>query len=363
MRRIGLIGASGAVGRSVLRHLRQAEVGHLRLGGRRADALQGLARGDDEVVALDLTDTDALGRFCADCAVVVNAAGPTTLVMDRIARAAIAAGADYVDAAGDEPVHERLSDVSHGDRCLLLSAGMMPGLTALLPRHLASSLDGPLRLACFIGGLDRFTPTAAGDYVASLGNGYGQPLAAWRGRVVPRALAVRQDEDVPFFPDRVAAMPYLSQENVRIARRLGLVAGDWYNVFAGRHLREAFGRARAQLGTAAPADAIKTLCEAAALDLVGCEPYQLLVYRLEAGSVSRSLMLRATDSYALSGAMAAFAALDLRDGTIPPGLHFAGEIMDPGSTMARLRRSKEVIALEIVDGVAAGEAAFEVGAL
>lgn len=363
MRRIGLVGASGAVGRSVLLHLRLAEAGNLRLGGRRLDALQDLARSDDEIVALDLTDGEALGRFCADCAVVVNAAGPTTLVMDRIARAAIVAGADYVDAAGDELVHERLSDVAHGDRRLLLSAGMMPGLTALLPRHLAAGLDGPLRLCCFIGGLDRFTPTAAGDYAASLGNGYGTPLAAWRGRVAARALAVRQDEEVPYFPVRVSAVPYLSQENVRIARRLGLAAGDWYNVFAGQHVREAFGRVQAQLGTAAQADAVTTLCEAAALDLVGHEPYQLLVYRLEAGSVSRSLMLRATDSYALSGAMAAFAALDLCNGSISRGLHFAGEIMEPGPTVDRLRRSKAVTAFEIIDGVPVEEAAFEDGAL
>ncbi|MCW5260615.1 NAD-dependent epimerase/dehydratase family protein [Verminephrobacter eiseniae] len=363
MTRIGIVGASGMVGRAVAQHLRLAGMRGLRLGARRSEGLQREARAGEDIVAFDLADSAQLQRFCEGCAIVVNAAGPSRQVLDRVARASLAAGADYVDAAGDELVHELLAGTPCGDRRLLLSAGMMPGLTALLPRFLAAGLDGPLRLTAFAGGLDRFTRTAAGDYVDSLRNGYGTPLAAWRGRIATRALEARPDADIEFFPGRVTALPYLSQENTRIARTLGLAAGDWYNVFAGQHLRDAFARVQNLLHASGEAAAIEALCTSAALDLAGRAPYQLLVCRVESASASRSLMLRASDSYALTGAMAAFAALALCEGEVPPGVHFAGEVMAPDRTVTRLRSSSAVTAIDLVDGGAVDEPAFEQGAL
>src|SRR6218665_919197 len=379
MTRIGIVGASGMVGRAVAQHLRLAGMRGLRLGARRSEGLQREAREGEDIVAFALADSAQLQRFCEGCAIVVNAAGPSRQVLDRVARASLAAGADYVDAAGDELVHELLAGTPCGDRRLLLSAGMMPGLTALLPRFLAAGLDGPLRLTAFAGGLDRFTPTAAGDYLDSLRNGYGTPLAPrpgrnppphpgppvppGRARIAPRALGARPDADIEFFPGRVTALPYLSQENTRIARTLGLAAGDWYNVFAGQHLRDAFARVQNLLHASGEAAAIEALCTSAALDLAGRAPYQLLVCRVESASASRSLMLRASDSYALTGAMAAFAALALCEGEGPPGVHFAGEVMAPDRTVTRLRSSSAVTAIDLVDGGAVDEPAFEQGAL
>src|SRR6218665_2252046 len=158
-------------------------------------------------------------------------------------------------------------------------------------------------------------------------------------------------------------LPYLSQENTRIARTLGLAAGDWYNVFAGQHLRDAFARVQNLLHASGEAAAIEALCTSAALDLAGRAPYQLLVCRVESASASRSLMLRASDSYALTGAMAAFAALALCEGEVPPGVHFAGEVMAPDRTVTRLRSSSAVTAIDLVDGGAVDEPAFEQGAL
>src|SRR6218665_2541733 len=193
--------------------------------------------------------------------------------------------------------------------------------------------------------------------------GRGPPLAAWRGRIATRALEARPDADIEFFPGRVTALPYLSQENTRIARTLGLAAGDWYNVFAGQHLRDAFARVQNLLHASGEAAAIEALCTSAALDLAGRAPYQLLVCRVESASASRSLMLRASDSYALTGAMAAFAALALCEGEVPPGVHFAGEVMAPDRTVTRLRSSSAVTAIDLVDGGAVDEPAFEQGAL
>lgn len=371
MRRIGIVGATGAVGQSVVAHLRQAGAGPLRLGGRRQDRLARLAVAGEEVVALDLRDADALGDFCAGCAVVVNAAGPTSQVLDRIALAALAAEADYVDAAGDETVHDRLSPLPlPTNRRLILSAGIMPGLTALLPRWLAAhrsdwAIDGAQggHLTGFIGGLDRFTETAAGDYVASLSNGYGIASAAWRQGRAARALTPLHDTELPFFPRLVSAFPYLSQENERVAVQLGLDRGDWYNVFEGRQIMAAFGDIQRRLAEGGEAAAITALCRAADLDLAGHQPYQVLVCRLAQGDATTTVLLRTSDAYTLTGAFAALTAVAVQDAALPVGLHFAGEVMAPAATIERLRRSPAVTALEsMADRVdAAVSSVFEEG--
>ncbi|NYZ14609.1 NAD(P)H-binding protein [Azospirillum sp. RWY-5-1] len=366
MRRIGLLGATGAVGRSVLHHLRLAGAGPLRLGGRNAGGLQTATLPGEEVVPVDITEPEGLRAFCTGCAVVVNAAGPTRLVMDCAVRAALDSGADYVDAAGDEPVHALLSALPlPTGRRAVLSAGIMPGLTALLPRHLATELPDARVLTAHAGGLDRFTRTAAGDYVASLANGHGEPMAAWRGGRARRALVALHDVAIPFFPHPVSAFPYLSRENERVAGGLGLERADWYNVFAGRHLREAFGDVQHRLAAIGEEEAIDLLCRATALDLAGRTPYQIMVCRLENRARARVAVVRGTDGYALSGAFAAFAALAVRDGALPPGLHFAGEVMDTASALAQLRTSPAVAALELLDiaPTAAAVPAFDDGVL
>src|SRR6218665_860008 len=103
MTRIGIVGASGMVGRAVAQHLRLAGMRGLRLGARRSEGLQREAREGEDIVAFALADSAQLQRFCEGCAIVVNAAGPSRQVLDRVARASLAAGAAYVGAAGAQP--------------------------------------------------------------------------------------------------------------------------------------------------------------------------------------------------------------------------------------------------------------------
>ncbi|MWJ80672.1 dehydrogenase, partial [Clavibacter michiganensis subsp. michiganensis] len=108
---IAVIGASGAVGRPAVLALRAASDEPLRLGGRREAPLRELADevgGRVETVTVDLMDDDALARFCRGADVVVHCAAPAFAFGDRIAAAALEAGADYVDVCGEEPVRAGL---------------------------------------------------------------------------------------------------------------------------------------------------------------------------------------------------------------------------------------------------------------
>ncbi|MFI6801790.1 saccharopine dehydrogenase NADP-binding domain-containing protein [Streptosporangium canum] len=453
---IAVLGCYGAVGGAVVRRLREAGAGPLRLGGRDLDRVRALigtgsggpagaeaatggavtgaavtdvggmeARaGADEAVAVDLRDAAALAAFCEGCHVVVNCAGPSSRILDTVARAALAAGAHYVDVAGDAAVRDRLAaaglpagstvhrgsrgqgsaghdsagqgsdgqgsaghgfdghgsaghgsdgqgfdghgSAGHGSagrsragrddagRVVVLAAGMMPGLSALLPRHLAGQgFDRVDRLTAHVGGVDRFTPAAALDYVASLSDGYATPLAVWRGhQVIPRASRPRRGVELPHFPGRVNAYPYLSAEAERLARSLGFAEVEWSSVFDGELTLAALARLHDLDADTAAGELVRT----SRLEAFGRTPYFQMVFRMEGEAagrpVTRTLVARAADSYELSAAVAVLAAGAVLRGLVRPGLHDAADVLDAGAVFQALLDDPAVTRLEVVDGVA-----------
>ncbi|QLQ35863.1 NAD(P)H-binding protein [Micromonospora robiginosa] len=350
---IALVGAAGGVGRHALAHLLAWTVDTVRAGGRDPGRLPG---GDARVQAypVDLTDPDGLDAFCAGCHTVVNCAGPAVTVGDTVARAAARVGAAYVDAAGDDGLHRAVSALpGSADRVAVISAGMMPGLSGLLPAYLAAHLPDARRMSGWVGGRDGFTPGAARDFLAVGDGGYGEPLAAWRdGARRARALAARAGAVVPFFDEPVLLQPYLSTETERLAARLGLADVDWWSAFAGGRVPAALadGARRATGGPAELAEAADALCRAAELDAFGRPRYQVLLVELAGPGGSRVLVCRGVGANALTGAAVALGAVAAAAGDLPPGVHHLAEVVDPVWAVDRLRVSPAVTALHVEDG-------------
>lgn len=343
---VGIVGAYGTVGRHVVRLIRRWRIGRLRLGGRDLEAVSRVASQDIDGAAeaqmVDAGDMSSLTRFCEGCRVVVNCVGPSWKISDQVAKAALAVGADCVETNGEEPLRRRLEDrmATWKHRAALLAAGMLPGLSGILPRYLASGFDRPERLTAYVGVLDRLTRGAASDYVAGLDQ--SGSLAGWHdGKRKQRLLNRLVDVEVPFFPGRVTAHPYLSSEGERLARQLRLTDVHWYNVFDGSHLVGALERLPGRTLSEREIDAASTeLARAADLDVAGRTPYQLLLFQLDGRHgdrrLTRSLVLRGGNAAALTGATAAMAAGALVDDQVEPGVHFTADVLDPVTTVDRL---------------------------
>ncbi|MEO0034377.1 MAG: hypothetical protein RLZZ501_400 [Pseudomonadota bacterium] len=347
--RIGLLGSGGAVGRAALALLARESALTLRDGHRQARPVQG---DRSETVAIDAEDPAALARFCAGCAVVLNCAGPSWRIGDRVARAAAAAGADYVDAFGGNRLARLLAPwAATAGRRFVLCAGSYPGLSELLPCWLATQgFDRVERLAGFAGGREACSPAAGADLLLSTRDGFGRAGAAWDGVAArPGALTPREGAEIPGFPGRVHAQPFLSRDLERTAARLGLTWAEWYNVTPSAHIPAAIAQAGAGL---APADdastdaaarldaAVAELRRIAALETSGRPSYYTVTLTMSgrhAGrAVRRRLMLRADDSYRLSGAVAAQAARHLLRIRSAAGVRTAAEELDPGDVVAGL---------------------------
>lgn len=354
---VAVLGAYGGVGRAAVRQLADQPC-LLRVGGRDEKAARGVLdqdlAGEGEARAVDLWDDDSLAEFCDGASVVLNCAGPSYQVLDRVALAALAAGADYVDPGGDTPVHRLLQSPGspHPRWRAVLNAGLMPGLTAVLPLWLADGRTGG-EITAHVGLLDRLTHVGAAEYLLTLGGDHGQAQAAWRGgRVAPGALSARTDVTLPFFPREVSVHPFLSNESVRVAELLKLERLDWFNVFSGRgHMLAELGRLQgAMRGEGALDQAADQLCAAADLDLFGETPHQILVFRLvDEDGEARTLVLRGIDTYELTGCVASVVTRALLRQEVPAGIHFVEEAMPWATLIEALRSLPAVRAFEVFE--------------
>jgi hypothetical protein len=361
---VAVLGAAGEVGREAVRRLAAEASAPLRLGGRdgaRAAAVADGVRvvrgggprgtGQVESVAVDLDDPAALAAFCDGCRVVVDCAGPSYRVLDAVARAAWAAGADYVGVGGESPARDALATGSGpGERVAVFSAGVMPGLSGVLPRLLTGR---PLRrLDSYVGGAALFTPLSAVDALLTRGDRFGTAMAVARGGdVVANALSPLPGVRLPGFGVPMSAWPFLTAE----ARALPAREVRAYNVFRTDRVPQSLARAWAELP---PGAAVKDLArhapavvEASRLDVAESGAFYVMLFaaRPEPGAPPgpTRVLLTARDSYALSGAVMAWTAASVLRGEVAAGAHLAADALDPLATAALLEADPLVDSLTI----------------
>lgn len=343
---VGVLGGTGAVGRVVAKRLDDGDTTRVRIGARST--------------GVDLHDDAALAAFCRGCAVVVNAAGPSYVVRDRVARAALSAGSHYVDAAGDAPLLDALRTdppAALAERAALVSAGVAPGLSGMLPR-LLTVVPGVTRLDSYVGGATPVGPLAAVDVLLTRGPRFGVPGALRRaGRTVPDALPRLDGVTLPGFDAPVHAWPYLPAELAALPFDGEIRA---YAVYTSRRVPDALARAWTELphpdaGSTTGAEVDPTtssgvntvlvrhagaLSDATHADAAehGAAFTILLAARRGPGSGGpRRVLLRTADSFALSGVVATEVVRQLVDGVIAPGAAAAAERIDVQRLAGALR--------------------------
>jgi Saccharopine dehydrogenase NADP binding domain len=330
MTAIGVIGGYGSVGRATVAQLRAWGLGPIVVAGRdptKAD------------VVVDINEPSTLERLYASLRLVINCTASSPTTRAAVADAAAANGVPYVDPGGDEPVYELLSGRAHPEP-VVLSAGMLPGLTGLLPRLLVAERGS--RLVCYVGGQDRFSLGGAADYLAAVNGSAGRNFAVWRnGSRVERAGVAAIEGTVPHFSEPASGVPYLSPEMERLARHLDLAELVFYTVFPGTRLRET-------LATAHTVDA-EAVVRASELDLFGRSRYQRLVFQLPGEPTMPTMVLLGKGSSELTGATAAMTGLAVLEGAVAPGVHFAADVLDPAWAREKLPTADAVTGLRMFD--------------
>ncbi|GLY17121.1 epimerase [Kineosporia sp. NBRC 101677] len=383
MRPIAVLGASGEVGSAAVEALRRLGLGPVRLGARNRARLQAAFPGENDVVAVDVTDAAALRAFVRGCAVVLDCTGPSYELGEAVPFAALTEGVPCVLVTGEQPVFEALTGAGSvaSETPVVLSAGTLPGLSGLLPRLLGqnygrggASSSGSVTsrtspatpgasLVVHTGGRERATTTVAADLVLSLGavadaNLFGEAGAAWReGARRSRVLVPDDDVEAPGFPGRVAVQPFLSLESERVAADLGLRSLEAWHVHPGPAVRSVLATLpAAQQANTPMAELTERILRAAEIDLTGRAPYYRMVFTLtEAAGAERSALVTSPDSYRLTAAVGACTVQQVLDGQVPPGVHFADRALDPQKLLEDLATADPGTRIDLVEGGAEDE--------
>ncbi len=348
---IAVLGGYGDVGKGTCQYLLSLGLGPIRIGGRHAETSRVIADPQVSYQNADYTDEASLLAFIQDCRLLINCAGPSYLIGDRLARVAKEHKLPYVDVAGDDALYQTLakSDYQDGGDIALLSAGLQPGLTGLLPLWLAQQTSFEVRhLTCYFVLFDRFTAVAADDYMQGVEEALSSPLAAWRnGHITHSVLQRQQGLSLPFVPTEVTVLPQISTENVRLAKQLSLSSAQWYNCVIGEHILNAFNTVQSQTRR----QAIASLCHASALDMAGRTPsiWLLLEGQDQYKQHSYTTIVKGTGNADLTGAIAALSAAAVLQGDIPPGLHYCPQALPAAHLFPALQNLGAVHTLNCFD--------------
>ncbi len=335
---IGILGAGGKVGSAVVQQLNGRFPLHLagRDAKRLAQCRASLAKAEHAVFALE--DAAALAEFCRGCAVIVNCSGPAAHWAEAVSRAALAAGVHCVDVGGDEALLERLRRSHRAvPATVVLAAGQAPGLTGLIPRllaQLAGTNAADATLICYCGGREAFTFTSALEFAISLDSGYGTAGANWRDGARHLHEAAPHRVTGPQGP--AWALPYLPRELERIAMETPLRALRYYHLVAGERLLDLLNQPPAA-EVAVLADQIVA---ASSADLCVGTAWQRLHCELLGPKRRWSCRLDAASGYALTGAVAAYAATRLAQQRAPePGVFLFDQWANPAAGWLALAAS------------------------
>jgi NAD(P)H-binding len=347
---VAVIGANGAVGRAAVAELAQRGVTPLRLGMRDPSHRSHTAAyswpESGQLCAVNVLDPYSLAHFMRNTRCVVNAAGPQSVLGQRVLHMALELGLDVVDiGAGSALEHSLYAPVR-----AVLDCGMVPGLSGALPRWIAAQWRGqgkaPKALRLLVGGRDKLLPTAAYDMVVAVEQRRSAATAVKQTSSiqVPRP----QASDVASFAcsiDHVVGYDDAELEQLRQELAPCVVAA--WAVYPGAASRQTLLKSTAQIE---PALAAQQVAAASAADCAGHATFQQLqvdawseIVATERDAPCDRLMLRCTDTSALCGAALAVAVMQVLSGKLPIGLHLGAEVLATDAALQDLLTSRCIL--------------------
>ncbi len=236
---IGIVGATGQVGSGIVETLLKNNTYELLLGGRKIDKLREKYGKESEPIkyqTVDVFDEKSILSFCGQCDLVINAVGPSSLVLDRVANACMLTNVDYIDVSGDKTMKMAIEEsITKYDSniSLVISAGVYPGLTEMFLAFLLQQNKEPIdNISSYFAGKGNFSETGAYDIISSLENdeGYGMTYYC-QGETKKLTSGLGSPVNLPSPFHQVYTLPVISEEFMECLKDFRVVNAYFYNTF------------------------------------------------------------------------------------------------------------------------------------
>lgn len=229
MKRVGILGGTGEIGKRVLNilineypiiasyHIRKQE-----------------SKENCMYVKLDISDSNAIREFCKQCDILVNCAGASYINGESIARIASEFHIPYIDPSGESFLEEKISDIKDNN-IFVLSSGYFPGMTGLLMRYLCESFDSPEEILGLSISEEVPSQSAIEDFILTNLSGFGVALNYYDNGQIKRdekeIFEIIKNKEYKF-------ENYLTVEIERLAKKFSLRKANWYNSSFGEEIKQ-----------------------------------------------------------------------------------------------------------------------------
>ncbi|GAA0788390.1 hypothetical protein [Hathewaya limosa] len=224
-RLIGVLGCGGIIGYSACKELLK---GYSVKGGQRKQPDKLLEVPGFLWKKTDLFQLSSLREFCKGCDVVLNCAGPSYKIKEKIANIAIEEGAIYID----------VSDVILNDKTIkfkkngiyILGSGYVPGSSGMIPFLIANDFNHIEKMYCFQGGRQNLSKIAFADLmINSIANsGYANTYIQ-NAKIIEDNIKSNKQYYIPGMKENVFIKPYISTELLKVCEELKIEELHWYN--------------------------------------------------------------------------------------------------------------------------------------
>jgi len=354
---IGILGCSGALGHTAYKILKK---NYKIRGGQRHKPLEMDDDSNFKWMKVDLYNEEELYKFCKGCDVILNCAGPSYLVGDRVAIATAKANAFYVDTFGADLLEKLLLEKKLDKEGLfVISAGSFPGASGVLPCWLAEQdFEKVTSMTSYAGGREHCSKCAGADLLLSSIANYGIPNAFIKNDSVVRTSDDNKDKVyIPFLKEQVFKQKFLSNETIKLAKLLNLEEACWYNIIIDKAVNDSISKSCTKLSmdnsNSALQEAVAELSDAASMALGGNDPWYVMTTELQGEKdgeiIRRRCILHSKSSYELSGVVAAATVEAVLKHKMKNGIYWAFEVLDPIETVEKLISTNAAISIDIID--------------
>lgn len=356
---VGVLGCSGAVGTNVMAHLGER---YDILGGQRKEVPLKYGKW----VFADIFDPVSLKNFCKQCDVVINAAGPSTLIKGTVAECCAKLGVDYVDISGESIYIERTGPKFEAAKnSFVIGAGLEAGLSGLLPYYLKRNFDEIEIANCYLGSRERISRSSLVDVLGSCFIDSGYANACYdHGEIKPVTSTLMEGKQkILGFCEDMYLKPYISNEIISMAKKCEMGRVTWYHAIADEQIMEILASMFETVSNIEQEDFQKVLVDKYMPifeAIANTKPrFNTLVYDFlgtKNGEKLHTLSICQIDEgYLVCGAMAAFAAEQVLQGNVAQGISWACDILDPVKTVEYLLNNHIIRDLKTIDMGTIGE--------
>lgn len=214
MHRVGIIGASGKVGKGAVEILQEEKI-ILRLGCRHPENIKCISP-YSEILKIDIFDSLSLLKFVHTCDIVINCTGPITEVGDRIAKICCENNIIYIDVAGNQKLYNDINKlcIQYPKASCVMSAGIYPGLVEIFASWvLEKNLNRIYSVEGLFYGNNQLSYNAAKDICETLKSNESESFTYLKEKNICKIdFEVKTLRKLPGIEDKVYVIPIMYDE-------------------------------------------------------------------------------------------------------------------------------------------------------